>query len=154
MERIKLDTIKAYFQDRVKELRNQLPNGDVFIFIGIAVVYGNLSDLVVINGRSVLDDLPSRNEMSNLLDLVSKLASDIFKGNSSPKVRLTHDISKHLTYNTIEDREFSVNLAAEPCLDYLDMCIEYVFGEIVRLSLTERIEDEFNQSSGTLFGYN
>jgi hypothetical protein len=148
MNRISVAVAKAYFLDRVKELRNQVPNGDPFVFLGMSAVFEALRNF---EQSCVFLEYthfgPMYSYMSKVAELMENFSLTLF-GRANSTVKLSHDNSKHLTCDTTG----AVILAAEPCLDWLEERIHLVF-DSQNKDLNEVAEEYFN-GPDKLFGYN
>lgn len=165
---MELNQIRAYLHDRVKELRNQVPNGDPFVFLGMSTVMTTLNSLNN-NVRNIAPNQPGpsiykfvaderlRPVMSNAMFDISSLACRGFKEGVPSKIRLSHVDTMHLT---IDERVVNSNvvkkviISANPMLDALDQIIEGLFNDIESDQILKAKAFIYFNSGNKLFGYN
>ncbi len=118
---------KAYLQDRVKELRNQLPLGDPFIFLGISTILNVLKNLAPDLKVEIRESPPEADPdgevwMNSLVNSgLLGLSTNFSLGGN---LELTHtDSDDHLTFS--DNNKLILN--AELTLHRLDELIEDVF---------------------------
>lgn len=120
MKEITLEYGKQYLLDRVLELRNQIPNGDPFVFLGAACVRSAVKELVPCSYWYSIELNKKYKDLFSALEV----SSSSFSLNGFD-VELTHDSSKHLSVKPNGRTVY----AAKETLDYLQDIIEYIFKE-------------------------
>lgn len=117
MEEVSLEYGRAYLHDRVKELRNQEPNGDPFVFLGIAAIASTLLSLRF---------MPLPGSLNLAIQAARSMMSNFSLGFQT--IELSHDVEKHMTKRNLgEGKGTRTVIAAKPCLDELDQAIDDLF---------------------------
>ena len=143
MERIAFDTLRGYFKDRVKELKNQLPNGDPFVIVGVYTVLSALGSAsshihTATLIRAALSDVGSdASELiyRSLLSMGSRLVANDFQ--RAAKVEFSH---KEPT--KVELLRIVVNV--HDLVNGLDSVVDEIFSDRLLPTTQKQIEDHFN----------
>jgi hypothetical protein len=110
-ERLTLTYTQAYFQDRVKELRNQVPNGDPFVFLGALIL---LNSLASHSNKTIKELLPDeytryfKDGIERMAGLLPEFFALHFNGvpncdKVQHKLAFSHDDTHHLGESVSED---------------------------------------------------
>ena len=117
---IALDYAEAYFHNRVGELRNQLPNGDPFVFLGALVLLN-----VLFNHSGIpIDELLPRRFKTNGAVLKEALENMVEFWSFGSGLGMLH---KPLEIHNKFDSVGNLVLVAEPFLNLVDLAITKVF---------------------------
>lgn len=121
MKEVTLEIGRAYLLDRVKELRNQVPNGDPFVFFGASSLMWALGNLDT--ERKIVPVFYSKNGgMDALFRTFQAIAMYNFSLEGTD-VELTHDDSLHLTVKSNGRTVYS----ASKTLDFVEESINALF---------------------------
>lgn len=143
MTEIDLGYIEAYFHDRVKELKNQLPNGDPFVFIGALSVLATLSRA---SNKTMLELLPKKYDKLDKDDFNTLGHAHIGLTTAyslvNCRVSITHENKLHLRKDGSRTA-----LAAEPFIKDIDIAISQLFSDAsVDPILGARLFVNFNET--------
>lgn len=122
MQNISLDYAKQYLLDRCKELRNQEPNGDPFVFLGIVALLNTVLNLDDVKGVDKSKSLKYiRDRYDTLRDDISWNMINSFA--LLDQVSLSHNRSDHLTVTDKGRTAFT----AICCIEDIESAIEELF---------------------------
>lgn len=139
-----LELVKAYYLDRVKELKNQIPFGDPFVFLGGFTLLNSLSALVTNEPYSWGRITPYLEKRYGLFGKIFEstfysMTSDFSLGTDHfmdkgfyGKLNLTHDDGKHLDKKLLDDstdkkQRVMLTVAATPFLNDIEDIINEIF---------------------------
>lgn len=120
MQSVSLDYAKQYLLDRCKELRNQEPNGDPFVFLGIVALLNTVLNLDSVK-RADSSLKYMRDRYAVLRDDISWNMINSFA--LLDQVSLSHIRSEHLT---ITDKGRTV-FTAICCIEDIEKAVEDLF---------------------------
>lgn len=149
MAKVTLKYARAYFRDRVKELRNQAPFGDPFVFIGAFVLLRSLANFADVTVARLLQDYSDYSAAeAETVELAGERFLRTFSLNkdlSLDSLVLTHTephrqvraaVNNGVTFSTL-------TLNANDFLDDLDDLIPTVFRKSDKPRLLLRLNQDF-----------
>lgn len=165
MQEISLELAEAYFQDRVKELKAEIPNGTVNLFLVATILLDSLSTLA--GKRDIFDYMPSEYRAKKADILLNRLTENgdigrffsldfsirggMASGTRTLKLAFTHQNELHLQVQGAADLQ-KVVIAAEPFLQDIEGAITGFFAD-AREDVVIKYELLRHFNVKRLFGY-